>query len=68
MFFSLVKMGFLRSFCYLFLVWWEKEKEGEIRATTNLDSILKSRDIKLPTKVSTDKTMLFSIVMYECVS
>ena len=31
---------------------------------TNLDSILKSRDITLPTKVHLDKTMVFPVVMY----
>ena len=38
------------------------------KAMTNLDSILKSRDITLPTKVSTVKAMVFSIVMYGCKS
>ena len=33
---------------------------------TNLDSILKSRDITLPTKVHLVKTMVFSVVMYGC--
>ena len=35
---------------------------------TNLDSILKSRDITLPTKVCLVKDMVFPIVMYECES
>ena len=35
---------------------------------TNLDSILKSRDITLPTKVCLVKAMVFSIVMYGCES
>ena len=35
---------------------------------TNLDSILKSRDITLPTKVHLVKTMVFPVVMYGCVS
>ena len=35
---------------------------------TNLDSILKSRDITLPTKVHIVKTMVFSVVMYGCES
>ena len=35
---------------------------------TNLDSILKSRDISLPTKVCLVKAMVFPIVMYECES
>ena len=34
----------------------------------NLDSILKSRDITLPTKVRLVKTMVFPVVMYECES
>ena len=33
---------------------------------TNLDSILKSRDITLPTKVRLVKAMVFSVVMYGC--
>ena len=35
---------------------------------TNLDSIFKSRDITLPTKVHLVKTMVFSVVMYGCES
>ena len=35
---------------------------------TNLDSILKNRDITLPMKVHLIKTMGFPIVMYECES
>ena len=35
---------------------------------TNLDSILKSRDITLPTKVSLVKAMAFPVVMYGCES
>ena len=34
----------------------------------NLDSILKSRDITLPTKVHLIKAMVFPVVMYECES
>ena len=33
---------------------------------TNLDSILKSRDITLPTKVRVVKAMVFPVVMYGC--
>ena len=40
----------------------------ERKAMTNLDSILKSRDITLPTKVSPVKAMVFPIVMYGCES
>ena len=35
---------------------------------TNLDSILKSRDITLPTKVCLVKAIVFPVVMYECES
>ena len=35
---------------------------------TNLDSILKSRDIPLPTKVHLVKAMVFPVVMYGCES
>ena len=38
------------------------------KAMTNLDSILKSRDITLPTKVHIFKAMVFPVVMYECES
>ena len=38
------------------------------KAMTNLDSILKSRDITLPTKVRLVKAMVFPVVMYECES
>ena len=36
------------------------------KAMTNLDSVLKSRDITLLTKVYIVKAMLFPVVMYEC--
>ena len=36
------------------------------KVMTNLDSILKSRDITLPTKVCLDKAMVFPVVMYGC--
>ena len=38
------------------------------KAMTNLDSLLKSRDITLPTKVHLVKAMVFSAVMYGCES
>ena len=38
------------------------------KAMTNLDSILKNRDIALPTKVHLVKAMVFPIVMYGCES
>ena len=36
------------------------------KAMTNLDSILKSRDIPLPTKICLVKAMVFPVVMYGC--
>ena len=36
------------------------------KAMTNLDNILKSRDITLPTKVRIAKAMVFPVVMYRC--
>ena len=38
------------------------------KAMTNLDSLLKSRDITLPTKVRLFKAMVFAVVMYGCKS
>ena len=38
------------------------------KAMTNLDSILKSRDMTLPTKVHLVKAMVFLVVIYECKS
>ena len=38
------------------------------KAMTNLDSILKSRDITLPTKICLVKAMVFPVVMYGCES
>ena len=38
----------------------------ERKAMTNLDSILKSRDVALPTKVHLVKAMVFPVVMYGC--
>ena len=38
------------------------------KAMTNLDSILKSRDITLPTKILLVKAMVFPVVMYSCES
>ena len=36
------------------------------KVITNLDSILKSRDVTLPTKVCLAKAMVFPVVMYGC--
>ena len=49
---------FVRGYCLLF---------GR-EVMTNLDSIFKSRDITLPTKVHLVKTMIFPVVMYDCES
>ena len=38
------------------------------KAITNLDSVLKIREITFPTKVCIVKAMVFSVVMYECES
>ena len=38
------------------------------KAMTNLDSILKSRDVTLPTKVRLVKAMIFPVVMFGCES
>ena len=38
------------------------------KVMTNLDSILKSRDVTLPTKVHLVKAMVFPVVMYGCAS
>ena len=50
--------------------WLSKEALhiAEKRREANLDSILKSRDITLPTKVHLVKAMIFPIVMYGCES
>ena len=40
--------------------------EGGRKVMTNLDSIFKSRDITLQTKVHLVKAMIFSVVMYGC--
>ena len=43
-----------------------KKKSYGRKVMTNLDSILKSRDITLPTKVRLVKAMVFPVVMYGC--
>ena len=49
---------------------WSHETKRHLllgrKAMTNLDSILKSRDITLLTKVHIDKAMIFPVVMYGC--
>ena len=46
----------------------KRDLSFERKAMTNLDSILKSRDITLPTKVCIVKAMVFPVVMYGCES
>ena len=50
----------------------DDEIEGRLllgrKVMTNLDSILKSRNITLPTKVCLVKAMLFPVIMYGCES
>ena len=46
--------------------WNERRLLPGRKAMTNLDSILKSRDITLPTKVHQVKAMVFPVVMYGC--
>ena len=46
---------------------WQIDRET-METVTNLDSILKSKDITLPTKVHLVKAMFFSVVMYGCES
>ena len=50
--------------------YWSHERRLLLRrkVMTNLDNILKSRDITLPTKVHLVKAMVFPIVMYGCES
>ena len=53
------------------LALWKKsyeKKKKERKAMTNINSILKSRDIALPTKVHLVKAMVFPVVMYGCES
>ena len=45
-----------------------ERKPSLLASETNLDSIFKSRDITLPTKVCLVKAMVFSLVMYGCES
>ena len=53
---------------FLFLVSKITEDCDFRKAMTNLDSVLRSRDITLPTKVRTVKAMVFPVVPYGCES
>ena len=74
-------VGTVRDFIYLFIYLGSKiTADGDCsheikrhlllgrKVMTNLDSILKSRDITLPTKVHLVKAMVFPVVMYGCES
>ena len=61
--------GGLQNHCRWWLQPWNlKTHTLGRKALTNLDSILKSRDITLPTKVHLVKAMVFPVVMYGCES
>ena len=53
---------------YIFLYEIKRHLHLERKIMTNLDSIFKSRDITLPTKVRLVKAMVFSVVTYGCES
>ena len=44
----------------------KSEDDCFLKAMTNLDNVLKNRDIILPTKIHIVKAMVFSVVMYGC--
>ena len=56
------------SICKLTLRWFRCPLLLGRKAMTNLNSVLKSRDITLPTKVHIVNAMVFSVVMYRCES
>ena len=62
--------GGLQNHCRWWLQPWNLKKRLLLgrKVMNNLDSILKSRDITLPTKVCLVKAMVFSLVMYGCKS
>ena len=51
---------------YKYVCWWWFSRS--VVPTSNLDSVLKSRDITLPTNVYLVKAMVFPVVMYGCES
>ena len=51
---------------YKYVCWWWFSRS--VVSTSNLDSVLKSRDITLPTNVYLVKAMVFPVVMYGCES
>ena len=56
----------LQNHCGQWLQPWNEKTLLGRKAVTNLDSILKSRDITEPTKVHIVKAMVFPVVMYGC--
>ena len=61
--------GGLQNHCRWWLQPWNQKTLASWRkAMTNLESMLKSRDITLPTKVCLVKAMVFPVVMYGCES
>ena len=65
---SLMELGLQNLLVYLYLLNPQINPEICVFVMTNLDSILKSRDITLPTKVCLVKAMVFPVVMYGCES
>ena len=59
------KVSLLTLFPYLFVMKrWDRELPTKLKTAENLESILKSRDIILPTKVCLVKAMFFPVVMH----
>ena len=58
----------LQNHCRWWLQPWNQKTLLGRKVMTNLDSIFKSRDITLPTKVHLVKAMVFPVVMYGCES
>ena len=56
----------MKTETHLINVTWQRCLLLWRKAMTNLDRVLKSRDITLPTKVRLVKAMVFPVVMYEC--
>ena len=54
--------------CFLYSKWFQFSVLSKEPVMTNLDSILKSKDITLSTKVCLVKAMVFPVVMYGCES
>ena len=54
--------------CFLYSKWFQFSVLSKEPVMTNLDSILKSRDITLPRKVHLVKAMVFPVVLYGCES